>query len=180
MKLISEYFYIPSNSPVTLIGSISKVSMYGRNSASHSCKVKVLSSQIRARQRDNVPPSAPSTIGPTIKNQYPPGTCLGKRATMIKLKSVTSRPMIDIPITLVRPCRSEYCYSLSQFVWLDIVRLTAPHQPVVMQLRIPMDTVMTKNGMRISHQKKSLIIQHNEEIGSPSRAWWLATKSMYM
>jgi hypothetical protein len=72
---------------------------------------KVLSSQIRVGQRDNVPPRAPSTIGPTTRNQIPPGMCLGKRATMIKLKSVRSSPMIDIPITLVRPCRSEYCYS---------------------------------------------------------------------
>ena len=61
-------------------------------------------------QHDNVPPRAPSTIVPATRNQYPPGTCLGKRATVIKLKSERSSPMIDIPITLVRPCRSEYCY----------------------------------------------------------------------
>jgi hypothetical protein len=69
-----------------------------------------------SERRDNVPPRAPCTVGPTTRNQYPPGMCLGKRVTMIKLKSVRISPMTDIPMTLVRPCRSENCYSLSQFV----------------------------------------------------------------
>ena len=73
-------------------------------------RIKDLSSQIRVRQRDDVPPRTPSAIGPTTRNQYPPGTCLGKRATMIRLKLVRSSPMIDIPMTLVRPCLSEYYY----------------------------------------------------------------------
>ena len=72
--------------------------------------IKISSYQIRVRQGDDMPPRTPSTIGPTTRNQYPPGTCLGKSATKIKLKSVRSSPMTDIPMTLVRPCRSEYCY----------------------------------------------------------------------
>ena len=59
------------------------------------------------------------------------------------------------------------------------MRLTAPHQPVVRQVRIPMDIVMTKNEMRISHRKEleSVIIQHNDETGS---SCCLVTKSMSM
>ena len=153
--------------------------MYGRGAATHSCKNKKnYLLKIRVKQHDNLPPRTPSTIGPTIKNQYPPGMYLGKRATMIKLKSVRSSPMIDIPMTLVRPCRSEYCVKpkVSQIVWLNILRLTAPHQPVVIQLRIPMDIVMTKvKWGSVINLKESLMIQHKEEMGDSSTPWCLAT-----